>query len=436
MSVRMISKGIGWLVLITLLAGNLMVAAKLHQAETPLDSREDAYDNFRLFTEVVERIRHNYVDSDKTAYKDLVYGALKGMLSSLDEHSQFMDPEMYQSMQDDTAGHFGGLGIVISVRDNVLTIINPMEDTPGWQAGLESNDKIVEIDGESTEGVTLQEAVKKLRGEPGTKVTLRVLRPKSQEFLSVDIVRDIINVPSVKGTKMVEPGVGYVRIVQFNNPTAKDLQKELDSLFKQGMEALILDLRGNPGGLLSAAIEVSQKFLPKSDLVVFTQGRGNRPEQRFTARGRHHYKDLPMVILVNGGSASASEIVSGALKDHNRAVLVGERTFGKGSVQSVLPLEDESAIRLTTAKYYTPSEQVIHDVGIEPDVLVPMATDKLRLIFARESNIQANPSLMDESVENLVDVQLERALNVVKGVMMFEAHNETVVEDIQTAQSK
>jgi carboxyl-terminal processing protease len=367
----------------------------------------------------MQHIRKNYVDPDDTGYSKLIYGALRGMLQSLDAHSQFLDPDMYTDMKEDTSGQFGGLGIVISLKDGILTIVAPMEGTPGFEAGLMAGDRIIEIDGESSEGLSLPEAVKKLRGPPGTKVALKILRGDNS-IEQVSIVREDIEIPSVKDASILEAGIGYIRITQFNAPTADDLQKALEDLEEQGLSALIMDLRNNPGGLLESAISVSQKFLQRGDLIVYTQG--NDPERKtmFRARGRHHYPDLPLAILVNGGSASASEIVAGALQDHNRAILVGEKTFGKGSVQSVIGLDDGSAIRLTTAKYYTPSESVIHDRGIMPRIEVPMSPEQLRRLIIQR-NRPANAELPDDEESEGSDVQLQRALDVLKGVLIFEA---------------
>jgi len=413
------------LILITLLAGNLVVGARLFSQSPSSNDRDTAYQNMALFTKVLEQVREHYVDQDKIAYKDLIYGAMRGMLQSLDPHSQFMDPEMYNDMKDDTAGEFGGLGIVISMKDGLLTIVSPMEDTPGFRAGLLSGDKIIEIDGKSTDGLALQEAVKKLRGQPGTKVTIKILRPKTQDIRALELTRAKINVPSVKDAKMLEDGIGYLRIIQFNEPTGKALQDALDTLTKGNLRGLIVDLRNNPGGLLTSAIDVGEKFLKRGDLIVYTQGRNEKPQQTFRAKGRYHYLNFPMVVLVNGGSASASEIVAGALKDHQRAILVGERTFGKGSVQSVLPLDDGSAIRLTTAKYYTPSKRVIHERGIEPDIVVPMSPDDWRkLLIKRAQDENGGPHEGDEDVSDVVDVQLQRAVDALKGVMIFQTQVE------------
>lgn len=423
MTARFGRKSLVWIAVAFLLAANLVVGARLYQEGTTDDDRDEAFDKIALFTKVTQQIRQHYVDKEKTTYKELVYGALRGMLQSLDAHSQFLDPDMYTDMKDDTSGQFGGLGIVISLKDGVLTIVSPMEDTPGFEAGLMAGDKIVEIEGESTEGMLLTEAVKLLRGEPGTPVTIKIVRADSQEIADVTIVRDEIKVSSVKGAKILEDGIGYVRITQFNDPTADALQSALEDLQNQGMEALIIDLRNNPGGLLSAAVEVSQKFLNRGDLVVYTQGRDERQRQQFRARGPHRFPDLPVAILVNRGSASASEIVAGALQDHKRAILVGEKTFGKGSVQSVIGMDDGSAIRLTTAKYYTPSERVIHEHGIAPQIEVPMPLEEWREILVRRAQALDGDSEEAEGDPGPVDIQLQRAIDVLKGVMIFDARN-------------
>ena len=422
MAPHVVGRNLGWTALAILLTANLMVGARLYQQDGQPDPREDAYDKIALFTRVLHQVRQNYVDGEKTSYQDLIYGALQGMLESLDSHSQFLDPDMYSDMKDDTSGQFGGLGVVISLKDGVLTIVAPMEDTPGFRAGLAAGDRIIEIDGQSTEGFTLPEAVKLLRGAPDTSVTIKVLRPATQEIKAVDVIRADIKVPSVKGTAILEDGIGYLRITQFNEPTADALQEALDQLESQGMTALVIDLRNNPGGLLSSAIEVSQKFLNRGDLIVYTQGRDPRQKQQFRARGRTRYLELPVAILVNGGSASASEIVAGALQDHNRAVLVGEKTFGKGSVQSVIGLEDGSAIRLTTAKYYTPSERVIHERGIAPQIEVHMRPEALRRLLEQQSGVPAAPTEGGDD-EDVVDIQLERAVDLLKGILIFEARN-------------
>lgn len=448
---KKIAQRFNWLLVTAVLAVNLAVGARLYSQETaaaPADP-ESPYEMYTLFSKVVEQVRAHYVEADKSTYEELVQGALKGMLQSLDPHSQFMDKEAFKAMREDTAGKFGGLGITIGIKDAVLTVIAPMEGTPAFRAGLLSGDKIMEIDGESTEGVALEDAVKKLRGDPGTKVQIKIFRPKTQLMREVGLERAIINVPSIKDTRVLDDGIGYVRLLQFGESTAGDLQAELDKLEARNVRALVLDLRSNPGGLLTAAVDVAQKFLRRGDLIVFTRGRDNRMERSYRARARKTFPGIPMVVLINGYSASASEIVAGALQDNQRAVLVGEKSFGKGSVQSVLPQDGGTAIRLTTAKYYTPSERVIHDSGIEPDIVVPMSVENWRNILlsrnrAEEVNGDDAPVPEDEGwvdeegvviptdparnmgtddpvdLDNVTDPQLDRATDMLRGILVFQ----------------
>ena len=433
-----------------MLAVNLTVGARLHTQEAAAAEaqavQDSPYPMYELFSKVVEQVRTHYVEADQSTYEELVEGALKGMLQSLDPHSQFMDKEAFKAMREETAGQFGGLGITIGIKDTMLTVIAPMDGTPAFRAGLLSGDKIMEIDGDPTEGISLEDAVKKLRGEPGTKVVIKVFRPKIQLLKEFELERAVINVPSIKDARMLDGGIGYVRMLQFGESTADDLQAALDTLEEQGARALVLDLRSNPGGLLTAAVEVAQKFLRRGDLVVFTRGRDNRMERSYRARARDTFPRVPMAVLINGFSASASEIVAGALQDNQRAILVGEKSFGKGSVQSVLPQDGGTAIRLTTAKYYTPSERVIHDNGIEPDIVVPMSAENWRNILlarnkAEEKNgdgtelpsdegwvdeegaeIPALPALPAEEVDldNVTDPQLERAADMLRGILVYQ----------------
>jgi carboxyl-terminal processing protease len=417
-----------WLVMLIVMTVNILVGASVYTSDRHPSEKAESIENVALFTTVMEQVRAYYVDEEKTPYKKLVNGALQGMLESLDPHCQFLDEDMYEDLKDDTQGHFGGLGIVVSTRDGVLTVVAPMEDTPGYAAGLLTGDRIMEIDGVSTEGLQVQDAVKNLRGEPGTPVKLKILRPSDTSMFEVNLTRAIINIRSVKDTAMLDERIGYVRVTSFNEPTAEDLQAELEKLLGQGMKALVLDLRGNPGGLLSAAKEISEKFLKPDDLIVYTQGRSKSSRRDYVSEGRHHYGDFPMVILVNGGSASASEIVAGALQDHKRALLVGERSFGKGSVQSLLPLDNGMAVRLTTAKYYTPSERVIHNVGIQPDIEVRVSPDEWRALQLKRSKPAAYRQDLDihnaglPKPADVPDRQLERAMDVLKGILAFRTH--------------
>jgi carboxyl-terminal processing protease len=393
-------------------------------AET--EAGDDAgYANIAVFTRALQLIRQDYVDSKKISYRELVYGALKGMLATLDPHSAFMEPQDFSSMQDDTKGDFGGLGVVVAMKDGVLTIVSPMEGTPGFKAGLMPGDQILKINGTSTEQMDLAEAVSLLRGEVGQSVTLTILRPSTKDIKDYVIERAVIKVESVRGTKLLDPTlsgdrkIGYVRITQFNAPTGEELAKALDELEAQGMEALVLDLRYNPGGLLNSAVDVCAQFLPPREMVVYTEGRS--PSQRRVYRTPDDYKprpNYPIAILINNGSASGSEIVAGALKDLNRAVLVGETTFGKGSVQSVMELQDGSALRFTTAKYYTPSKQVIHEHGVTPHLRVTLTPRQERAVLLLRRDEGMDPELREE-LEEFKDPQMERAIDALKGVLTF-----------------
>ncbi len=383
------------------------------------ESFTNAYDAIALFTKVLEEVHRSYVDTDDAGYDQLIRHALTGMLQELDPYSQFMDEDSYEDMKDDTSGHFGGIGIVISMKSGLLTVVSPMEDTPGFRAGILSGDIIVEVNGEETREMSLSEAVKLMRGEPGTEVIIKTVRPSTHETKEITIIREEINVASVKDTEMLERQIGYVRITQFNEPTGEKLKTEIQTLMEEEMEALIIDLRGNPGGLLTAAAEVAELFLPKGELIVFTKGRAHENHtQVFKSSGPTHWIDFPIAILVNGGSASASEIVAGALQDHKRAVLVGEKTFGKGSVQSILPLEDGSAVKLTTAKYYTPSERVIHDNGIEPDIEIKMPIEDLYQLLIQKAQKNGETDLDVETDSDLHDIQLETATGALKGMLI------------------
>jgi carboxyl-terminal processing protease len=379
-----------------------------------------------LFVSGLDVIGRNYYRETKE--HDLAYGALKGMCGALDPHSQFMDEEIYRDMKVETEGEFGGLGIEITIRDKFLTVVSPIEDTPAFKAGLRAGDRIVEIEGASTKDLSLVEAVRKLRGTPGTVVHITVMRAGTGTMLPCAIMRASIQIHSVKDAAIVKDRIGYVRLTQFQEHTGSDFDKALRQLKKQGMEALILDLRNNPGGLLQVAIEVADKFIGGDRLLVYTKGRVKAQNIEFKSHGKAAYPDLPIVVLVNKGSASGSEIVAGALQDWGRGIILGETTFGKGSVQSVLPLPDGSALRLTTAKYFTPKGRCIQKVGVHPDIVVEMTdAQEIRVLLKRrlEKMIAENPQGADLSKEKaelkklgvVTDLQMERALDLLQGII-------------------
>jgi carboxyl-terminal processing protease len=399
-----------------------------HRAIAATEEEDNGYSQIAIFAKAVQLLRQDYVDGNKTSYHDLITSAMKGMLASLDPHSQYMDPNDFRDMQDDTRSRFNGLGIEVSMKNGLPTVVSPMEDTPAAKAGILSGDQILKINGTATDKMELQDAVNLLRGTPGQKVTLTLLRPSSKEVKDYTLERVEIKVQSVKGARLLDPDltgsfkIGYVRLIQFNEPTADELSKALDDLQKQGMQALILDLRNNPGGLLNSAVDVCAQFLPPNTKVVSTQGRAASQQREYptsaVAKERPHF---PMALLINEGSASGAEIVSGALKDLHRAILVGETTFGKGSVQNVLQLPDGSALRFTTAKYYTPSKQVIHGNGVTPNIRVPVSAEQERSLFAARSE-----NVKPDEEKNLIknkDPQMLRAIDALKGVMIYAQQN-------------
>jgi carboxyl-terminal processing protease len=417
--------------LMVALGVNLFFGAQIYFYSAHASQKDDPYDNYKLLADALEKVRQEYVDGDKLTYQDLIHAALKGMLSSLDPHSEFMDTEKFDELKKDTEGEFGGVGIVVQMgKDKTLTVVSPMEDTPGLRAGILPQDQILKIDGKNTSHIDLEEAVKELRGEPGTPVTITVRRPSTGQIKDYKLVRAVIKVDTVKDINdkrdfpLGDNGIGYVRIVQFGERTSDELDKALKKLTGQGMKALIIDLRDNPGGLLEQAGQVCEKFLPRGQLIVSTEGRGPTPLSEYRANGHGKRIDLPMVVLVNGNSASASEIVAGCLQDLQpitHAIIVGEQSFGKGSVQSILPLSDGSALRLTTARYYTPSHKVIHKQGITPDIVVPMSQEEEADL--RFKHTPGASDLLDakerERVESVRDRQLDRAIDLLKGVLLY-----------------
>ena len=428
---------------------------------TPLPIEE-----LRAFSEVFGRIKSDYVEP--VTDKKLITEAINGMLSGLDPHSAYLDAEAFKELQVGTQGEFGGLGIEVSMEDGLVKVISPIEDTPAFHAGIKSGDLIVKLDDTLVKGLTLNDAVKRMRGKPGSKITLTIIRKDEPKPLTISLVRAVIKVQSVK-SKLVDPGYGFIRITQFQEHTGENLATALETLIKQNQEplkGLVLDLRNDPGGLLTGAVGVSAAFLAKDALVVYTDGRIEDAKMRLTAspenylrgNGKSDYlknlpdsvKSVPLVVLVNGGSASASEIVAGALQDHKRAVIMGTQTFGKGSVQTVLPLGNNTAIKLTTARYYTPGGRSIQAKGIVPDILVedPATAGQDNTFRLREADLNkhlVNDKPSDEEPNSISkkaptspdssegaaksapaefgsknDYQLNQALNLLKGMQILQ----------------
>jgi len=392
------------------------------------------YESIELFTDVLSIVKKSYVEEVDT--KKLIYGAINGMLTSLDPHSSFMPPDTYKEMKIDTKGAFGGLGIEITVKDGILTVISPIEDTPAFKAGIKAGDQILKIDDKFTKDLTITDAVKRMRGVKGSKVTLTIMREgfdKTKEFV---LERDIIQVKSVK-FKMLDDGYAYVRIAQFQEKTDEDLEKALQSLQpeKKQLKGLVLDLRNDPGGLLDQAVRVSEHFTEEGKLIVYTEGREKESQMKFLSRKGSKQGNYPIVVLINSGSASASEIVAGCLQDHKRAVVMGTQSFGKGSVQTIIPLSDKSGLRLTTARYFTPSGRSIQAKGIIPDitaeqveiVATPAKKDGMHIREkdlenhfegdkkepVEEKDVKLPPYKTDDAVKS--DSQILRALDLLKG---------------------
>lgn len=396
------------------------------------------YEELELFTDVLAIVRRSYVED--VPMKDIIYGAINGMLASLDPHSGFMPPEMYKEMKIDTSGEFGGVGIEITIKDGILTIVSPIEDTPAFRAGLQAGDQILKIEDKLTKDMGIMEAVKMMRGPKGSKVSVTIMRESFDKPREFTLVREIIKIRSVKA-RTLEDGFGYVRVAQFQERTAEDLQAALERLRKENagrLSGLVLDLRNNPGGLLDQAVKVSDAFLEEG-LIVYTEGREEGSQMKYSAQKKGTEPSLPMVILINGGSASAAEIVAGALQDHRRAVVMGTQSFGKGSVQTIIPLGDDSGLRLTTARYFTPNGTSIQARGITPDIVVHPGevTQEAEAGRFSEKDLKnhfetpVNPDQPNQpaapehkfslDAETAGDYQLIRALDLLKGWKILQA---------------
>lgn len=405
----------------------VFAATSIAISEIERKKKDDLFRQVELFSDTLAIIQMDYVD--EVSSKNLIYGALKGMLASLDPHSQFMDPDTYNELKVDTEGKFGGLGIELTIKDGLLTVITPIEDTPAWKAGIKANDRIVKIDNELTRDMTLTDAVKKMRGNPGDAINLTILRESEKKLLEFKIVRDIIKIKDIKDAKILENGIGYIRLIEFRENTDEDFKLALEKLKKEGMDALILDLRNNPGGLLDIAVRVAENFVEKEKLIVSTKGRKASQNLEFVSQAKQPMLNLPMVILINEGSASGSEIVAGCLKDYKRAIIVGTKSFGKGFVQTVIPLSDGSALRLTTSRYFTPLGKQIHGQGVIPDIVVEEAKLEVKEFTQPQikkaedifEEIEKKPEekLKDTSMDYKSDNQLMRAVDALKAVKIY-----------------
>lgn len=398
------------------------------------------YEELRTFTDIFGLIQRDYVEpvSDKKLLED----AIRGMLSGLDPHSAYLVPEEYQELKEGTTGQFGGLGIEVTMENGFIKVVSPIDDTPAQKAGIKSGDLIIKLDDIPVKGMSLTDAVKKMRGEPGSKIVLTIVREGEEAPLKLTLTRAIIKVKSVK-SRLLEKGYGYVRISSFQSGTGEALKEALAALKKENggkLKGLVLDLRNNPGGVLNAAVEVSDAFL-RSGLIVYTEGRIENSEMRFNASPDDLLNGAPIVVLINAGSASASEIVAGALQDQKRAVIMGEKSFGKGSVQTILPISNGAAVKLTTARYYTPSGRSIQAEGIEPDITlarVKLETlDKADFTPIKEADLShhlqngkgsTNGKKVGQDKEkeslDVEDYAMHEALNLLKGMTVFSENKQ------------
>lgn len=384
-----------------------------------------------LFVDTLAYIQAQYVDETKP--KDLVYGALSGMVNSLDPHSQFLTPEEYEDLKVDTEGKFGGIGVEITVKDHLITVITSIDGTPAWEAGLQTNDRIVKIDDTVIKNFTLNEAVKKLRGKPQTEVNIVVWREKEGKLHAFKIKRALIDIKDIKEAKILENNIAYLKLVEFREDTPQELDRVLKDLKEKGADSLVFDLRNNPGGLLDKAIEVARRFLPRGAVIVSTQGRDAAQNVVYKSDFKAPDVDMPIVLLVNEGSASGSEIVAGAFQDNKRAIILGEKTFGKGSVQTVLSLRDGSALKLTTSLYFTPKGESIHEKGIIPDIVVAQPEFKVKPKAGKEEaegdlekifeNVEAEKPGEEEGALSEItakDAQLSRAVDLLKSIKIYK----------------
>ena len=399
---------------------------RLHPAWSLWPNRDLTRDT-AYFRRVLDLVAQNYVHPQDADYDKLTRAALEGMLKSLDPHSEFMRAPAYRELKEEMDGRFGGIGVQVERRDGRVTVIAPIADTPGERAGIQRGDQIVKVDGESIEKLGMDGVVDRLRGRPGTKVVVTLYRPSNKQTLEVRITREIIRVESVRDPHMLGDGIGYIQLVQFSERSGAEFKKALEQLRAQGARALVLDLRNNPGGLLDAAVDVAEPFFRPGELVVYTQGR--TPDSRQDLRAGAGAADLrlPIAVLVNAGTASAAEVVTGALKDTGRAVVVGERTFGKGSVQTVFQLQNGEAMRLTTALYYTPGGISIQEKGIEPQISVPVSLEeeaKLRLQRLRRDLTDPKEFAARFGFEPIADQPLQTAIDVLKGTELFDQRSQ------------
>jgi carboxyl-terminal processing protease len=386
----------------------------------PWRDRSERDKNVRYFRDVLQTVKENYYDASKANYDDLTRAALKGMVDQLDPHSEFLTADEFNKAEEELSSEFSGVGIQVEQVDNRIVVITPIAGTPAERAGIRRGDQLIKVDGKPLENPSLDKTIKLIRGKPETEVVLTMLRTGQDKELNFKLKRERILLPSVRNASLRSDGLGYLQITQFTEHTGDEFANTLGQMEKSGLKSLVIDLRNNPGGLLDAAIDVCNEFFNRDELIVYTQGRTADSRQNYQADGKHPPRSYPIAILVNGGTASAAEVVTGAMKDTHRAVIVGERTFGKGSVQSVIELQNGEGMRLTTARYYTPSGAVIHEHGVDPQVEIEMTADnesKLRLQQSRDDLTAPAEFVQRFGFKPVEDVQLEAAEEVLTGVL-------------------
>jgi len=400
------------------------IGTRLGFSENKKKNSDQLYKQVEIFSNTLAIIQKEYVSEIKI--QDLIYGALKGMLAALDAHSQFMDADTYAELKVDTQGKFGGVGIEITIKDGLLTVITPIPGTPAWKAGIKSNDRIVKINDLLTREMSLTDAVKVMRGKPGQIVNLTILRDTEKKLLDFKITRSLIKITDIEYVRILENGIGYIRLSEFRENTFAEVNHALSLLSKQGMKGLIIDLRNNPGGLLDVAVKVTGKFLGPNKLIAYTKGRQKDQNLEFFSEANNTIINLPLAILINEGSASGSEIVAGALQDYKRAIIIGKKSFGKGSVQTVIPLEEGTALRLTTSHYFTPSGKIIQGKGVIPDILV----EENNILDTKAADININKPLelfdriknnqLKDKFDYKTDAQIMRAVETLIAIQIYK----------------
>ena len=413
-------------ILTVVLSLNLFIGYSIF-SESRAESKNDQVDSVKVFTDAVKLLRDNYVDKDEVKYKKLVYAAIRGMVEELDKHSRFHSPVENKEVKEDSAGKFAGIGVTMNFVDDKLTVKRIIPDGPASRSELQPRDVLIAVDGISLKGKDMEQSRFLIKGEKGSEIVLTIWRQSEEKEIQIPIIRDIVTIPSItRVRKLPGTNIGYMYISQFTHDTDEDFETVIKKFSDEKVNGLIIDLRGNPGGVLDTAINMCSLFVPEDELVLYTQGRDNSNRQEYFARGGNKYNDLPIVILINEGSASASEILSACLRDYKKAVLIGTKTYGKGSVQTIIDLRDGSALRFTIAKYYTKSDQTIHNVGIEPDVILELSDEEIKDLNTVLRDLFPNSDELDAFDKS--DKQLDAAIAVFSSYFKEQPSKQSLVD--------